>query len=285
MPRDIQLIVTFYGARGSIPAPGPQTTQYGGNTSCVHIKQNAGQDIILDAGTGIRSLGDVLRQKKNPIFLIFSHSHWDHIQGYPFFQPIYEPDRVIRIYGRPNEAEGMLCSLLNQMDGAHFPIAANQLGSKTECFFENICAELGTHDIQTSKLALNHPGGGFAFRIEEDGKRCAYVTDNELKPPGTITTTYEQWVSWCSGLDVLIHDAQYLDSDLPQKLGWGHSTVGQVQQLALDAEVKHLIIFHHDPNRHDGELNEIQKNVETFFKGKKADIKVTCAWEGLEISV
>jgi phosphoribosyl 1,2-cyclic phosphodiesterase len=263
--------ITFYGVRGSIPSPGPDTSRYGGNTSCVHIETAGGQDLVLDAGTGIRGLGKRLIEKDSPINILLSHGHWDHIQGYPFFMPIYQPDRRIHVYTSTTGDHGQICRLFDQIDGATFPVKAAELPSK-----QNICVK---------RMPINHPGGGYAYRIEEDGTSCAYITDNELEPPEKVSTTYGEWVEFCRGVDVLIHDAQYLESDMPHKHGWGHSLVSQVRQLAVDAEVGCLAMFHHDPDRTDTEIDFIQKDNEHFFCGNRAPAISLCAAENMQIKL
>ena len=277
--------ITFYGVRGSIAAPGPDTCRYGGNTSCVHIETGSGQDLVLDAGTGIRNLGKRLVEKNSTINILLSHSHWDHIQGYPFFMPIYQPDRPIRVYTSNTADHGQICTLFDQIDGATFPVKATELPSQSECVTENIESALASQNICVKRMPINHPGGGYAYRIEDDGTSCAYITDNELEPPGAVPTTYDQWVAFCSGVDVLIHDAQYLATDMPHKHGWGHSLVSQVRQLAVDAEVACLVMFHHDPDRTDTEIDFIQKENEHFFRGKRAPAVSLCAAETMQITL
>ena len=278
--------ITFYGVRGSTASPGPDTIKYGGNTSCVYVELESGKHLILDAGTGIRKLGQVLALKKDdPIYILLSHGHWDHIQGYPFFIPIYQPDRRIRVMTPDPLGHGQLCSLFEQMDGSSFPIAANDLLSDGECINENVVDYLKKEQVQVERKELNHPGGGVAHRIEEDGVSVAYVTDNELEPPGKVHTSYDEWVAFCSGVDVLIHDAQYTEADMPHKHGWGHSLMSQVRKLAIDAEVGSLVMFHHDPDRSDVQLDEIQRENDSFFKGKSSPARSYCAWEGCELRV
>ncbi|MGB5177617.1 MAG: MBL fold metallo-hydrolase [Gammaproteobacteria bacterium] len=277
--------ITFYGVRGSIPTPGYDTYRYGGNTSCVHIETASGQDLVLDAGTGIRNLGKRLIEKDSPINIFLSHGHWDHIQGYPFFMPIYQPDRQIRVYTIAADGHEQICALFDQIDGANFPVKATELPSQSECITENFEAELASLDISVRRIPINHPGGGYAYRIEEDGTCCAYITDNELDPPEKVSTTYGQWVEFCRGVDVLIHDAQYLESDMPHKHGWGHSLVSQVRQLAVDAEVRCLVMFHHDPDRTDTEIDFIQKDNEHFFYGKHVPSISLCAAENMLIKL
>ena len=277
------MIITFYGVRGSIPSPGEHTVKYGGNTSCVYVELSNGRKLVLDAGTGIRKLGKQLVNPDETVNILLSHAHWDHIQGFPFFDPIYQPGRRIRVFTGGTNENSKLCSMFNQIDGANFPISAADLPSNSERIFDDMETTLSGDDIHIRHITINHPGGGSAFRIEDEGTSCAYITDNELEPPGKVVTSYDQWVDFCRGVDVLIHDAQYLESDMPHKHGWGHSLVSQVRQLAVDAEIGCLAMFHHDPDRSDTEIDFIQQDNESFFRGRKAPSISVCAAENMQI--
>ena len=279
------MIITFYGVRGSIPSPGPATVRYGGNTSCVYIELENGNNLILDSGTGIRALGKRLAHTHDTINILLSHGHWDHVQGYPFFEPIYQPERLIRVFTGTRGEHGQICSLFDQIDGANFPVSADQLPSRSECITGDPALVLGEENVLVRRAPLNHPGGGYAYRIGDDSASCAYITDNELDPPGKVTTRYEQWVEFCRGVDVLIHDAQYLKGDMPQKHGWGHSLVSQVRQLAVDAEAASLVMFHHDPDRSDAEIDFIQRENDNFFRGRRAPSLSVCAAERMRIKL
>ena len=280
------MIITFYGVRGSTAVPGPDTARYGGNTSCVHIELETGRDLVLDAGTGIRLLGKNLARKSGPVNILMSHGHWDHIQGYPFFAPIYHPNRDINIYLSVPAGNKLLSSMFQQMDGTNFPIKIEDLPSNNMAHFKGIESELYEREgVRVIKQSINHPGGGVAYRIDEDGMTCAYVTDNELDPPYAMETNYDQWVKFLHGVDVMIHDAQYTEDDMPHKHGWGHSLISQVRQLATDAEVGALVMFHHDPDRTDSELDEIQIENESYLKSHRAPARSVCAAEGMRITL
>jgi len=278
------MIITFYGVRGSTASPGPLTARYGGNTSCVHIELESGNDLILDAGTGIRLLGNKIARKSSPANILLSHGHWDHIQGYPFFAPIYQPDRDIHVYISVEKGHKLLSTLMQQMDGTHFPVKIEDLPSNSFPKFKGIESELYEREgIRVVKQPINHPGGGVAYRINENGATCAYVTDNELDPPYATSTNYDKWVNYLHGVDVLIHDAQYTEDDMPHKHGWGHSLISQVRQLATDAEVGTLVMFHHDPDRSDSELDEIQIENQNYLTSHRAPARSVCAAEGMQI--
>lgn len=274
------MLITFYGVRGSIAAPGPATIKYGGNTSCVHVRLNSGENLIFDAGTGIRKLGLNMVRHEEPILLLLSHGHWDHIQGYPFFGPIYQPDREIIVCQGVEGNAVALGAILEQMDGSNFPVHAGDLPSRISTIDE-VEKYLLDKPYLTERKDLNHPGGGHAYRVEEDGVSFAYITDNELDPPEAPHTSYDEWVEYCHGVDLLIHDAQYIENDMPAKHGWGHSLISQVRQLAVDAQVKNLVMYHHDPERTDGELDEIAIESAQYFKSKNSKIGSYIAAEGL----
>lgn len=274
------MLITFYGVRGSIAAPGPDTIKYGGNTSCVHVRLNSGEHLIFDAGTGIRKLGMKLARSDERLLLLLSHGHWDHIQGYPFFEPIYEKDRDIVVLQGVESNASALKALLEQMDGSNFPVHAEDLPSRITTI-QGVEDFLKKQSFKTTRHFLNHPGGGYAYRIEEDGVAFAYITDNELSPPSKPQTSYDEWVAFCEGVDLLIHDAQYEERDMPSKHGWGHSLISQVRQLALDARVKNVVMYHHDPERTDGQLDEIALESERFFRTRGARIGSWAAAEGL----
>lgn len=274
------MLVTFYGVRGSIAAPGPWTNKYGGNTSCVHVRLNTGNNLIFDAGTGIRKLGMRMAQHDEPLLLLLSHGHWDHIQGYPFFDPIYQPGREILVCQGVESNAVALKAILEQMDGSNFPVHAEDLPSKITTV-QQVDEYLENQTFQTVRKELNHPGGGNAYRIEEDGVSIAYITDNELDPPNAPSTTYDQWVDFCQGVDLLIHDAQYTEDDMPAKHGWGHSLISQVRRLAVDSQVRNLVMYHHDPERTDRDLDEIAIESAKFFKEHNSKIGSYIAAEGL----
>ena len=276
--------ITFYGVRGSIPSPGPATASFGGNTSCVHVELKCGLHLVFDAGTGIRTLGNRLVGSDHPIQVLLTHSHWDHIQGFPFFAPIHQPEREINIFRSIPEGDSAFNGVLEQMNGHNFPVPRAALASAVE--YAKAPEEFfARHDVSIRRQGLNHPGGGSAYRIDEDGASLAFVTDNELEPPDVPATSYADWVEFCADADVLIHDAQYLEDDMPHKHGWGHSLVSQVRQLAHDARVGCVVIYHHDPERSDLEVDAILRESEAWFETMRSPTSCLCAWEGLEVEV
>ncbi|MCI0538703.1 MAG: MBL fold metallo-hydrolase [Verrucomicrobiales bacterium] len=276
--------VTFWGVRGSLPSPGPSTVRYGGNTPCVSIELGSDQVLVLDAGTGIRELGKQLARRAAEVFVLLTHDHWDHVQGFPFFIPIYQANRMVHVFATENNHR-MLCSLIEQMDGAHFPVSPDQLPSQTRCVTEDPTQFMREHGLKVSRIAINHPGGGYGYRLEESGRTVVFIPDNELDPPYPKTTAFDEFVEFCRGADILIHDAQYVDEDMPLKRGWGHSLVRQTCELAAAAEVKHLLLYHHDPDRTDDALDALQADARTRFLAHHSGVRCTAAFEGLMLDV
>ncbi len=276
--------VHFWGVRGSIPSPGRHTARYGGNTACISIHFDSERFLILDAGSGIRELGKTLAGKNTDVLVLMSHAHWDHIQGFPFFLPIYQSGRKVRaLVSHVNEA--VLRMLLEQMDGAHFPVSSEKLPSNFSWIDESRLVEAIGNGPAISMIPTNHPGGCISFRIENEGRSVVYLTDNELVPPYPGVTGFEDFARFCHGADILIHDAQYIENDMPHKHGWGHSLASQACALAVASEVKHLVLYHHDPDRTDDELDAIQEQSQDWLRMKKVPIRCTVAWEGLQLEL
>ncbi len=281
----------FYGVRGSIASPGLDTVRYGGNTSCVFVETNDGSLIVFDAGTGIRKLGDDLLQRDdfsrgntpdNPdIYILFSHYHWDHIQGFPFFKPAYQYHQKIYLVAAHLKEEDAR-SVLDQMVDPHFPVPGDQLHATVDVLSVDTQGKLYLGDAVVSTLPLNHPGGGTAYRVDTPKGSMAYVTDNELEPPSTPRTTLSQWQEFLSGVDFLIHDAMYLDEEKPAHHGWGHSILSQTLALAKNAQVKNLLLFHHAPERSDEALDKLQKQGQQWMKQQGSSCRVRMAKEGDE---
>ncbi|HBH36029.1 MAG TPA: MBL fold metallo-hydrolase [Gammaproteobacteria bacterium] len=271
--------VTFYGVRGSIAAPGKDTVKYGGNTSCVLVEPGDDTVLVFDAGTGIRGLGELLVSDSRDIYLLFSHHHWDHIQGLPFFRPIYQRGRKIRLLSN-NLNAGDASSVLDQMSDSHFPVTGAQLQAEIEVAPFNDQGSIMIGDTRVSTMPLNHPGGGSGYRIDTAHSSLVYITDNELFPPNEVQTAYPEWVNFIQGVDLLIHDAMFVDDELQKVRGWGHSLISQALQLALDADVKRLLLFHHDPSRSDAQLDEILADSREWMASHSAGIEVFVAREG-----
>ena len=274
--------VQFYGVRGSVPTPGKHTLVFGGNTSCVYVWLQNGDDIILDAGTGIIALGDRLINDARPITIVLTHNHWDHIQGFPYFRPIFQPERNILLIPGAVDCDDK-DMVLRQMSGSNHPVKFDQLPADIKIDQAlALKSEFDTSGFHVKTQALNHPDGGTAYCLYGDSKKLAYVTDNELAPPDEPRTSWQQWLDFIDGADMRIHDAQYTEADLPLKHGWGHSIFTQVAQLAVEAKVKSLFIISHDPARTDEELISVEKILQEKFG---ESLRVYCAREGVIVDL
>jgi len=276
------MTITYHGVRGSVPTPGPQTTRYGGNTSCVCFKSE-NRVLVLDAGTGIRSLGDELAGDDREIYILFTHLHDDHVQGFPFFNPLYEPGRTVHLIHYQPPDRGSPWSPLALFDSHRFPLAASEIPADF-CHVESDgLSFLRRRGFDIERLAVNHPGGAYGYRLHHDGRTYVHVPDNELYPPYDTTCSLEELTDFCDGADLLCHDAQYRGDDMPAKQGWGHSRVSQTCDLAARAEVDRLLLFHHDPARTDADIDALQANA----RNRLDDGAVECAaaYEGLTLDL
>lgn len=275
--------VTFYGVRGSIATPGINTVRYGGNTACLYVRLDDGSHLIFDAGTGIRPLGDHLADSDSELTLFFSHHHWDHIQGLPFFRPIYQKGRQVRLLSAYlGKTESM--AVLDQMIDPHFPVTGESLLADISVMELDADGRIRIGDAVIQACPTNHPGGGAAYRINTESGSFAYVTDNELFPPGEATTSYDEWVSFLQGVDVVVHDAMYLENELEDVRGWGHSSIQQALQLGCDCDAGRLILFHHDPSRTDDQLDTILTD-SIRWMAERCDCTVSIATEGDTIEI
>lgn len=269
------MTVTFWGVRGSTPAPGAEFARYGGHTTCVSVAID-GRMLVLDAGTGIRPLGQALLGCDDEIFVLLTHLHADHLFGFPFFAPLYEPKRRIHLVGY--DGPGGPWSPLELFDGLHYPLEPSDLGCTIERVGTDPVSYLAERGVQVTRQAVNHPGGAFGYRVEHEGRSFVFIPDHELgaREP---TVPRAEIADFCRGADVLCHDAQYLADEIEARRGWGHSSIDEALDLAVEAGVGRLILFHHDPDRTDTELDAVQDYARERLASH--DIRCTVAYQGL----
>jgi phosphoribosyl 1,2-cyclic phosphodiesterase len=276
--------VTFWGTRGSIPTPGNETVKYGGNTTCLEVRLSDGSLIIFDAGTGIRRLGSkLIRNDERFINIFLTHPHWDHIQGFPFFEPMYKKGYRIWVHGWPTTNRKVKNTITDQMEGTYHPVDFSQLAAEIE-FIEIEDLHLDYNSARMSFLRCNHPVICHSIKIEDHGRSFVFMTDNELDSVNPITR-WEEFVEFCRGADLLVHDAQFTPEEAQAKRGWGHSSYRRALHLARDAQVKSLALFHHDPEHSDSAVDEIVSSSQRAVREQNLPFSCFGAREGLEIEI
>ncbi len=291
--------VRFWGTRGSIATPGASTMRYGGNTSCVELRSGK-HIIIFDAGTGIRDLGNQLLKEFSSepltVHVFISHTHWDHIQGFPFFLPAYEPKNTIHLYGPPGRDKSLDKILKIQMDSDYFPV---ELGSMSaNLHVHEMREDVTVGELSVRHFYLNHPALCLSYRVSDGQRSVVYATDNEPYQ-GTLfrhsqgparasdfpVYLDEKFVEFLTKADLLIGEAQYTTEEYAEKRGWGHSPLESVVRFAVQANVKTLALFHHYPMHDDNFVDDMvqeAKQLTGLFNGKTECLG---AQEGLEIVI
>ncbi len=276
--------VKFWGVHGSIPVPGPQTLKYGGNTSCVEFNGD-GKTVIFDSGTGIRALGlDIVNRdglkggKNNHLSIFFSHIHWDHIQGFPFFKPIFVPEFEIDLYGPIHSNVNIESALRGQMVAPHFPIQLKDLSA--QIYFKGIRngEKVSIGNLEVENVLLNHPHGAFGYKITCENKSVAYICDHEYSDESK-----DRLLKFLKNTNQLIYDSHFTPEEYSGsdgnggRKGWGHSTWMHGVKLCEEANVNQLILTHHGSE--DKIVDELESQAQKVFRNTIA------AYEGLEINL
>lgn len=291
----------FWGVRGSIPTPGASTVKYGGNTSCIEVRV-AGQIIILDAGTGLRLLGQELLAEfgDQPLDLtmLLTHTHWDHIQGLPFFLPVYKPNNQLRILGYEGARVGLQTVLNSQMESPFFPIGLQEVPANVR--IEELKEwEFDLKGVRVQATYACHPGACVGYRLSAAGHSIAFFPDNELPVPeelarstgrlrgqgAAIETVRPRLAKFVQGADALVMDSQYDCEEYQEHIGWGHGCLDRVVSLALEAQVKQLYLFHHDPNHDDAAVDHMVAHARKLAAAAASNLQVHAAREGLTVPI
>lgn len=278
--------IKFYGVRGSIPVCESGFQQFGGNTTCIYTdlltNDRSNLIVVFDAGTGIRTLAKEIKNGIIPdtkyILMAFTHFHWDHIQGLPFFDPAYDRDKKIALFSPHQEMENNELKRIFeiQMQKEYFPVQLNNMGAELNFFTAKEYQSYLNFEstVQFIYRMHNHPGGAFSYRMEVDGRSFVICTD--LEHGETID---QEVVAFCKDADLLIHDAQYTDEELRKHRGWGHSSYSQAMECARQANVKQLIFTHHDPGHNDDFLEKMEQECQSKFPN------CIMAREGMEVFI
>ncbi len=289
--------IRFWGTRGSIATPGPGTIRYGGNTACIEVRSDAGALAVLDCGTGARELGIALAAealaagRPSHGSLLIGHTHWDHIQGLPFFTPLFAPGNAWQVYGPRGLGQSLAETLAGQMQYVYFPVAVDQLGAEVT-FHDLVEGELDIDDLHVTAQYLNHPALTLGYRIEADDGVLVYASDHEPHDPDLAqggdllaSPADARHVAFLHGADVVVHDTQYLGAEFGAKTGWGHSTVEYVVDAARLAEVGTLVLFHHDPTRDDEAVDDLLALAQARATSTGYTGRIIAAAEGTELEV
>ena len=296
--------IKFWGTRGSIPTPGKLTVRYGGNTPCIELRLDNDELFILDAGTGIRNLGETLIENGESIkaHLFISHPHWDHIQGFPFFKPAFVSGNDLTFIGGETDKVSLQKMIADQMNKIYFPVQLNEL--KADIKFRRVGEgefKISTATIKT--IYVNHPSFAIGYRISHAGKSLVYISDNEpfdrqvahaiRNVEKVVVDEYDRVngdpnqrvFDFVRGADVLIHDATYTPEEYVDRVGWGHSHYLFTLRVAAEGEVKRLILFHHDPSHSDEKVDDILRKCEKEIRNRKYTFDCLAASEGLELEI
>ncbi|MBI5491950.1 MAG: MBL fold metallo-hydrolase [Deltaproteobacteria bacterium] len=279
------MIIRCWGSRGSIAVSGKEFTKYGGDTTCIEVRSDSGDLIIIDAGTGIRALGSkLIREKRRDINLLLTHAHWDHLSGFPFFKPIYRKDYEIKVYG-PQATQVSLKKIISKtMTAPYFPIELEDINARiTFLGMGHKSYSIGSVKIET--IPLSHPNQGVGYRLEEDGKSFVFLTDNELNYRHPYGLEYRDYVKFSRGADLLYHDAEYSREEYRETKGWGHSVYLDTVDLALDAGVKALGLFHQNQERSDAGVRKIERECRKIIRERGSKMKCFAVAEGMEVKL
>lgn len=279
------MIITCWGSRGSIPVSGREYLRYGGDTTCLEIRTKDDDILIVDAGTGIRKLGNkLLRENKRNYHIIFTHAHWDHILGFPFFKPIYVKGTNLDLHGCRFAQSSVKDIFSESMKPPYFPVNFGDI--KADISYHGACSgSFEISSIQVTPILLNHPNQGVGYKFVEDGKSFVFLTDNELinKHPGGLD--FRNYVEFSANTDLLIHDSEYTEEEYKMTKGWGHTAYKDALRLALDANVKQFGLFHHNQDRSDAALDEIVEDCHGIIEEQNATLQCFAVHAGMEITL
>ena len=275
--------VTVWGCRGSLPSPGASKLRYGGDTTCVEVRLDDGTLMVLDAGTGIREFGVAGCNGVKSVHLLLTHLHMDHVEGFPFFSPLWSPDTELHIWGPPSPMLSLKERLAKYMSPPLFPIDLHDVPASTS--FHDLPAEswtIGSATVMAS--AVEHPGPTVGYRIEEQGRVFAFMPDHEPAALGDFANESPDWIDGyaiAENADVLMHDAQYTDDEYASRRGWGHSSYTDAVAYAQVTGAKKLLMFHHDPTHDDSTLEAMQRGAQQLWEA--SDDRPALAAAGMTI--
>lgn len=276
--------VRFWGVRGSLATPGRDTARYGGNTACVHVQGSEGSCVVLDAGTGIRALGNALPAEVRRVDVLLSHLHMDHIQGLGFFAPLYDGTREVHLWGPASATQSLRSRLLRYLSAPLFPVPLRDLPSRL-IFHEVEDQTFQVGEFQVTAARVCHPGPTLGFRIQSRSGSLAYLPDHEPAMADRELAADLAWISGAGlacGVDLLIHDAQYTDAEYAERVGWGHSSLSQAFRFVARTRPRRFVPFHYDPAHDDAVLDRLFADA---VARARPECEVVPAREGLEVNL
>jgi len=275
--------IKFWGARGSIPVSGTEYQKYGGSTTCVEVTSSGGESLIVDSGSGIRKLGiEVVKSGRKKINLIFTHSHWDHILGFPFFKPIYIKGVELNLFGCPFAQASVKNMVSGVMAPPRFPVRFEDISADMK-FFGACEKEFYIGDLKIAPIVLSHPNMGIGYRFSDEKSSFVFLTDNELEFRHHGGFSFDDYAKFSAGADLLVHDSEYIDEEYGRVRGWGHSTYQQSFRLAAAAGVKSLGLFHHNQERADEGVDKMAAGCRALAGQAGAKLDCFAVYEGQEI--
>ena len=267
------MYIKCWGSRGSIPVSGKEYIKYGGDTTCLEIRTKNDEIIIIDAGTGIRRLGNLLLgEKRFKYHLIFTHAHWDHLMGFPFFKPIYHKQTEITVYRCPFQGQYVEEMIAKVLSPPNFPVKYGDINA-TIVYEEGCPGAFEIGSISIEPIRLSHPNGGNGYKFIEDNKTFVFLTDNELGFVHPIGLPYDDYLAFSTGADLLIHDAEYTPQEYKTLIEWGHSSYQHAIDLAIDSNVGKLGLFHTNQDRSDDAMDEIVADCNRIISDQGKDIE------------
>jgi phosphoribosyl 1,2-cyclic phosphodiesterase len=277
--------ITCWGARGSIPVSGREYLRYGGDTTCLEVRGADGAVVVIDAGTGARRLGErLVRDGCLDISILFTHAHWDHLLGLPFFAPLYAPGAAIDLYGAPMAQTSVREIVSQAMRPPYFPVQLEDVAAGLS--FHGACAEtFAIGGITITPVPLSHPNGGLGYKLQEGGATFVFLTDNELGHRHEGGLGFEGYAAFCRGADLLVHDAEYTAEEAIAKRTWGHTSVDDAVRLALAAGVPSLGLFHHNQNRTDDGVDELVAESQARAERSGSGLRCFAAAQGMGLPV
>jgi phosphoribosyl 1,2-cyclic phosphodiesterase len=277
--------IRCWGARGSIPVSGEDYVTYGGDTTCIEIRTREDEVIIVDAGSGIRRLGNLLiQEKRDRISMVFTHAHWDHILGFPFFKPIYRRGTAIQMYGCPLAQESIQGMISRTMEAPYFPVNFQDL--QADISYHEACeSSFSIQSLNVTPIPISHPNQGYGYKFTENGRSFVFLTDNELgyQHPGGLP--FRDYVEFSRGADFLVHDAEYTEEEYQETRTWGHSLFTEALRLALEAKVKTFGVFHHNQERTDSALEGLVQQCRRIIGEQGAEMECFALSQETEIQL